>query len=336
MNESFFQFHSPQFFLLGFLLIPLFIFDLSKLHIVKFRAGSQKVYDQKLSRSWRSFFEFIPPTLRFLGFVLLLIGLARPQWGKQYQEIESEGVDIVLALDTSGSMRALDMELDGQRVNRMQVVKAVVTDFIAGRRHDRLGMVIFGSQAYTQCPLTLDYDMLAGYLDLIDIGIVGEETAIGNAIALSVKRLMSSQAKSKVIILLTDGENTAGEISPLKAAEVAADEGVKIYTIAVGTTGPVPMPVQTFFGQQIVNINLEVDEESLKQIATTTQGQFFLAKDTAALRKIYETIDKLEKTKVEVKEFVDYGEDFLRYVVPALILFLTAWVLQRTVFLRVP
>jgi len=335
MTDAFFQFHSPQYFFFLLIVIPLFVFDLVKLHLIRFPASSKKMYKGG-NKSFRSVFEFIPPLLRMIALILIVVALARPQWGKQYQEVDSEGIDIVLALDTSGSMRAVDLDLGGQRVNRLTVVKSVVTEFVQGRNYDRIGMVIFGTQAYTQCPLTLDYDILTGYLDLIDIGIVGESTAIGNAIATSVKRLKSSKADSKIIILLTDGSNTAGEVSPIKAAELARDKGIKIYTIIVGKSGKVPVPQKSFFGQQLVYMNLEVDEESLKEIAKVTGGQFYQATDTEALKKVYETIDQLEKTEVKVNEFFDYKESYVQYLWPAIILLIISWLLQRTVFLRIP
>jgi len=271
-----------------------------------------------------------------MAMVLLVFALARPQWGNKYTEVESEGVDIILALDTSGSMKALDLELNGREANRLDVIKSVVSSFIDGRSYDRIGMVVFGTEAYTQCPLTLDYDILRGYLDLIEIGIAGEETAIGNALATSVKRLIKSEAKSKIIILITDGENTSGAVSPLRAAELAKKHGIKVYTIAVGSRNRVPFPQKTFFGTRKVYVNLPVDEETLKDIAKITSGEFFKASDTKSLSRIYETIDELEKTEVKVSEFAEYKEMYISFLTPSIVLLLLAWLLQRTVFLRIP
>jgi len=335
MSDPFFQFHSPGYFLLLLLILPLFIFDLYKLQIIKFSISNVQIISEA-KKSWRSYLEFFPPFIRMLALILLVFALARPQWGNTYTEIESEGVDIVLALDTSGSMEALDLRLHGREANRLAVVKSVVKDFIDGRQYDRIGMVVFGTEAYTQCPLTLDYDIIKGYLDLIDIGIAGRETAIGNALATSVKRLLKSEAKSKIIILLTDGENTAGAVSPIRAAELAKKHGIKVYTIAVGSKGRVPVPQKGLFGRRKVYAYLPVDTKTLKKIAQITDGQFFKASDTETLKEIYKTIDKLEKTEVKMNEFSEYKEIYLSFLEPAIILFLLAWLLQRTVFLRIP
>ncbi len=335
MNETFFQFHSPGYFILLVFLVPLFVLDLVKLHLIKFDISSITLVTGG-KKSLRYYLEFIPPLLRLIALILLVVAVARPQWGNKYTEINSEGIDIILALDTSGSMRALDLTLDGDEANRLEVIKSVVTQFIDGRSYDRIGMVVFGSEAYTQCPLTLDYDILKGYLDLIEIGIVGEETAIGNALATSVKRLSQSKAKSKVIILLTDGQNTAGKISPLNAAELAKDNKIKVYSIAVGRDGRVPFPQKTMFGWRKVHMQLEVDEETLKEIAKITEGRFFKASSTETLKEVYRTIDEMEKTEVKINEFAEYKEMFVSFLIPAIILLLAAWLLQRTVFLRIP
>ena len=335
MTDSFFQFHSPLYLLLLIPLIPLFIFDLYKLHLLRFKFSSLRIL-KKQKKGWRHYMEFIPPFFRLLGLILLVFALARPQWGNKFTEVESEGIDIILALDTSGSMRALDLQLEGKEANRLEVIKSVVSKFIDGREYDRMGMVIFGTEAYTQCPLTLDYDILKGYLDLIEIGIVGEDTAIGNALATSIKRLEASKAKSKIVILLTDGQNTAGTVSPKRAAELAAEKHIKVYTIAIGRNGQVPIPQKTLFGMRKVYAELQVDEDTLKEIAKITRGQFFKADDTETLTNVYKTIDQLEKTAVKVNEFSEYKEMYVSCLFPGLILLIAAWILQRTVFLRIP
>lgn len=340
---QFFQFAHPFALLLLIVVIPLFIFDLWKLRAVRFPISSLEVLSQA-KQSWRSAFEFIPPLLRLCALILLIVALARPQWGNKFTEVESEGIDIVLGIDTSGSMKALDFLLEGAEANRLAVIKSVVKDFIDKRPYDRLGMVVFGTEAYTQCPLTMDHAVLESYLDQIQIGLVGESTAIGDAIATSVKRLAKSKAKSSpvtkhgasIMILLTDGESNAGSISPLKAAEIAAQQGIKIYTIAVGTNGQVPILVQGVFGRQRQLVEVSVDEETLKKIADTTGGHFYQARDTEGLSQIYATIDELEKTKFSQKEFAEYHELYWQYVFAALIFLICAWVLQRTVFLRIP
>ncbi|MBU0505024.1 VWA domain-containing protein [bacterium] len=335
MQNAFFQFHSPWYFLLVIVAIGLLVFDIHKLHALKFKISSVKLV-KRGQRSIRYYLEFVAPLIRFVALILLIVGLARPQWGNEYQEISSEGIDIVLALDTSGSMSALDLRLEGKTTNRLEVIKSVVSEFIDGRAYDRMGMVIFGTEAYTQCPLTLDHEILKGYLDLIEIGIVGEATAIGNALATSVKRLLDSKAKSKIIVLLTDGDNTAGKISPLAAAELAKEHDIKVYTIAVGRRGAVPMPVQTPFGVRVISQELKLDEESLQKISSITNGEYYRADSTTALKDIYDTIDKLEKSEVQVEEFTEYKEMYLAFVIPGILLLLLAWILQRTIFLRIP
>lgn len=244
----------------------------------------------------------------YLGMMLLVVGLARPQWGRQETEITSEGIDIILAIDASGSMGALDFKLQGQPVNRLTVVKKVVSEFIREQKGDRIGMVIFGDHAYTQCPLTLDYEVLIQLLDHIQIGIAGDGTAIGDGLALSVKRLKDVPGKSKVVILLTDGRNNSGKISPEKAAQIAKTLGVKVYTIGIGTEGPVPFPQPGMFGGRVIYVNLDLDQETLEMIAQTTEGRYFYAGDTQKLAAIYEEIGKLEKTEAKVKHFEIWQE----------------------------
>jgi Ca-activated chloride channel family protein len=280
--------------------------------------------------------EFIPFLLRLFGLSLLVIAAARPQLANTVVDVQNDGIDIVLTLDTSGSMKALDLKLEGERSDRLSVVKNVVAKFIKGRSYDRIGMVVFGDEAYTQCPLTLDYDILHGYLDLIQIGIAGEGTAIGNGIATAVKRLDGSTAKSRIIILLTDGRSNAGAVSPMAAAELAAKRGIKIYTISVGTTGNVPYPEQTPFGTRVVYVKLDTDDETMKAIAQKTGGQFFSASSTEILTQVYETIGKLEKSKVEIKEFTEYQELFEWAAYPAAILLIFQWLLRQRIFVRIP
>lgn len=335
MTESFFQFHSPRFLLLLIAVLPLLVFDLRKRHLFYFKLSSDKIFSSR-QKSFRERLEVFIPWMRALALCFLIVALARPQFGNKYTEIDSEGVDIMLVLDTSGSMQALDLKLEGEEANRLEVVKSVVSDFIKGRHYDRIGMVVFGTEAYTQCPLTLDYDILQSYLEMIEIGIAGEETAIGNALATGVKRLQKSEAKSRVIVLLTDGANTAGSVSPSKAAELAKENHIKVYSIAVGTKGSAPFPVKSFFGTRKVMMPLDVDVESLASIAKVTGGEFFQANDTETLVNIYKKIDQLEKTEVQIHEFNEYQEDFLRYLVPGFVLLLMAWVMQSTICLRVP
>ena len=258
---------------------------------------------KKLKRSTSLLMNYVLVLLRCLALVLLIIALARPQSGTKASEVLTEGIDIMLCLDTSGSMQALDFKWKNERHNRLEVVKKVVSDFITGRTNDRIGMVVFGEEAFTQCPLTLDYGVLLNFLDRVEIGMAGDSTAIGSALATCVNRLKERKSKSKVIILLTDGRNNAGSLSPQTAAEIAQTFSIKVYTVGVGTEGEVPFLVDTIFGKKYMYQRVDLDEETLQEIATITGGSYFKATNTEALEEIYKKIDKLEKTKVEVKEY---------------------------------
>jgi len=252
------------------------------------------------------------------------MAMARPQSGRTHTLTRTEGVDIVLAVDTSGSMQALDLDADRPRIaerrNRLEVVKGVMARFVQKRESDQIGMVVFGSDAYTQCPLTLDHGILATFLDQLEIGMAGDATALGNALGIAVKRLEKSKAKSKVVILLTDGRQTAGHVSPKKAADIARSFGIKVYTIGAGTRGKAPFLVDTLFGKQIQMQDVAIDEDTLREIARITGGRYFRAEDEKALQTIYEEIDHLEKTAVETRTFMEYDERFSVFVAPALLL----------------
>jgi Ca-activated chloride channel family protein len=274
--------------------------------------------------------------LRCLGIGLCVVALARPQSGQKETEILTEGVDIILCLDTSGSMRALDFELNGQRVDRLAVVKKVVEDFIHKRKDDRIGMVIFGAQAFTQCPLTMDYGVLLSFLKRAEIGMAGDSTAIGSALATSVKRLKDVPGKSRLVILLTDGRSNSGKIPPETAAEIAKTTNVKVYTIGVGVEGKSPFQVDTLFGKNYVFEKVDLDEDTLKKIAQVTGGEYFRATNTASLEKIYDQIDRMEKTEAKVKEYTEYEELFHRFAIPGLLLLLAEFVLVNTRFRKIP
>jgi len=261
-----------------------------------------------LFRKRDGFWMRVNPWLLYLSLACLIVGLARPQRGRAETEVTSEGIDIMLAIDASGSMAAMDFKLDGEAVDRLTVVKKVVTEFIRQQKGDRLGMVVFGDEAYTQCPLTLDYDVLTQLLDHVEVGIAGDGTAIGDGISLAVKRLKDLPGKSRVVILLTDGRSNAGSVSPDKAAEIAKTFGVKVYTIGIGTKGPVPFPQPGIFGNRLIYVDLDMDEETLQKIADTTGGKFFFATDTSKLESIYREIGQLEKTKAKVKHYEIYEE----------------------------
>ena len=291
---------------------------------------------KKLKRSTSLLMNYVLVLLRCIALVLLIIALARPQSGTKASEVLTEGIDIMLCLDTSGSMQALDFKWKDERHNRLEVVKNVVSDFIKGRTNDRIGMVVFGEEAFTQCPLTLDYGVLLNFLDQVEIGMAGDSTAIGSALGTCVNRLKERESKSKVIILLTDGRNNAGSLSPQTAAEIAKTYSIKTYTVGVGTTGEVPFLVDTIFGKKYMYQRVDLDEETLKEIATVTGGSYFKATDTETLEEIYRKIDKLEKTKVEVKEYMEYEELFGWFLLSALLCILIEVTLRNTRFRKIP
>ena len=275
--------------------------------------------------------------LRCIVILLIAIGLARPQKGVEESKLVGEGIDIVLVIDVSGSMRAEDFQIAGESYNRLHVVKAVVKDFIKGRSNDRIGIVVFAGRPYTLCPLTLDYGWLIQNLDRAKIGMLEDGTAIGTAIATGCNRLRESSADSKVLILLTDGRNNTGRISPETAANLAKTLNVKIYTIGAGTKGMAPYPSRDLFGNKIYQpVKIEIDDESLTQVAQETGGRYFRATDTENLRQIYDDIDKMEKTEIETPQYLEYKEFYPYFLIPALIGFLAELALANTRLRRLP
>lgn len=271
--------------------------------------------------------------LRFLALLCLVVALARPRSGEKEVEVTSEGVDIVLALDISGSMKAMDL----QPHNRLAVAKASAAGFIDGRKADRIGLVVFASNSFTQCPLTTDYEVLKRLLDDVDFGDIKDGTAIGMGIANAVNRLKDVAGKSKVVVLLTDGQNNAGSVDPITAAELAHSLGIKIYTIGVGTEGEAPFPIDDpVFGQRTVMMPVQIDEATLRRVAEITNGEYFRAVDAEALDQIYRRIDALEKTKVETHEWVHYSEVGSYFAIPALLLVLAELLLGATWLRRLP
>lgn len=281
----------------------------------------------------------IVEAVRIITVALLIMAMARPQTGRKHTVVRTEGIDIVLVLDTSGSMQALDLDADRaieQRRNRLDVATAVVEEFVEGRKNDQVGLVVFGTEAFTQCPLTLDHGILTTFLERVEIGMAGDATAIGSALGTAVKRLRDSKAESKVVILLTDGRSNAGALSPLKAAEIAETFGIKVYTIGAGTRGKAPFVVDSFFGKQIVYESVEIDEDTLRKIAEQTGGAYYRAEDKEALESIYEEIDQLEKTEVTTSTYMEYNERFRMFVFPAMALLLLEIVLLGTRFRKLP
>jgi len=275
--------------------------------------------------------------LPVLAAAFMVVGMARPRLAHGRTDVTASGIDIMLALDVSGSMQALDFKVGGQRVNRIDVVKSVVSKFVDERPDDRIGIVAFAGAPYLISPLTLDHDWLQQNLERVSVASVDDGTAIGSAIATGVNRLRESPAKSKIIILLTDGMNNAGKISPMAAAEAAKTLGVKIYTIAVGVRGEAPMPVKDASGDtQLVMAKVDVDEKTLQAISTLTGAEFYRATDTDSLKNIYEQINRLEKTTQVAQRFEHYQELFGWALFPAFVLLGLGFGLDNTRFRRLP
>lgn len=286
---------------------------------------------KSIPKSWKEKFRHLPVIFRSIAITALIIALARPQTFSSGQNIYAEGIDIVMDLDISGSMLAEDL-----RPNRLEAAKNVIKNFIKERTSDRIGLVIFSREAFTQCPLTIDYNVLTNLLSQVKTGMIEDGTAIGNAIANGINRLRDSKTKSKVIILLTDGMNNAGEVDPMSAAQIAKTFGIRIYTVGVGTRGEAPYPVQTPFGLRTQMVPVNIDEAMLKKIADETDGKYFRATSTRALKNIYDQIDKLEKTKIEVTSYRNAKEMFGSWLSIGLMLLLLDVGLSRSLFRPIP
>ncbi len=289
-----------------------------------------------LRKSWKYYLIHVPFVLDMVAIVLLSLILARPQTTDRWQDTEIEGIDIMLAVDVSTSMLAEDL-----KPNRIEAAKQVASEFINGRPNDNIGLTIFAGEAFTQCPMTVDHTVLLNMFqnvssDIAAKGIIEDGTAIGMGLANAISRLKDSEAKSKVIILLTDGSNNRGEISPMTAAEMAKSFGIRVYTIGVGTNGTAPYPVQTAFGTQYVNMAVEIDENVLRQIAQTANGQYYRATSNSKLKEVYEEIDKLERTKLQVKEFSKNQEEYQPLALALLLSLLLSILLKQTVLRTIP
>jgi len=303
------------------------------------RTGGQMKFStlrhlKQIPASLRQILRRYLPLLRLAVLALVILGIARPQSGSKQEEVLTEGIDIMLAIDVSTSMLAEDFKPK----NRLAAARAVASEFIEGRRDDPIGLVIFAGEAFSQCPLTLDYGVLQEILDKTDTAPrEWDGTAIGNGLATAVARLKDSKANSKVIILLTDGENNSGEIDPVTAAQVASTFNIRVYTIGAGTKGTAMVPIDDpFFGKRYVPVKVNIDEELLTRIANLTGGQYFRATSTNKLRDIYAEIGELEKTKIEVKEFTRYEELFVNFILAALALLLLELVLANTWLRKIP
>ena len=287
-------------------------------------------------KSFRNYLLHVPFVLRVIALSMIIVILARPQTTDNWQNTEVEGIDIMLAVDVSTSMLAEDL-----KPNRLEAAKEVAAKFINGRPNDNIGLTIFAGESFTQCPLTVDHAVLLNLFqsikgDIAQRGLIEDGTAIGMGLANAINRLKDSKAKSKVIILLTDGTNNRGDISPLTAAEIAKSLGIRIYTIGVGTNGMAPYPIPTAMGVQYMNVPVEIDESTLTQIAGTANGNYFRATSNSKLEEVYEEIDKLEKTKLNVKEYSKREEEYQLFALIAFLCILAEVLLRNSILKKIP
>lgn len=331
------EFANKEYFFLLILLIPYIIWYLlyRKKSEPTMRVGDTFAY-LYASKSWKVILMPIQPILRIALFVLLIIILARPQTQNSWKNETVEGIDIMLAIDVSTSMLAEDL-----KPNRMEAAKQVASEFIIGRPNDNIGLSIFAGEAFTQCPMTIDHASLLNLLqnvrtDIAARGLIQDGTAIGMGLANAVSRLKDSKAKSKIVILLTDGSNNMGDLSPMTSAEIAKSLGVRVYTIAVGTNKVAPYPMPVAGGIQYVNIPVEIDTKTLSDIADATDGDFYRATNNKELLNIYKEIDKLEKTKLNVKKFSKKYDVYQPFALAAVILLLLEILFRITIFKRIP
>ena len=324
------SFGQPWYFLL-LLIIPILIIWYAKKH--DNRQASLVISDHSARglSSWKTVFRHLPFVVRLTAITLIIIAIARPQSKSEEQHAEGEGIDIILCIDVSGSMTSQDL-----LPNRLEAAKNVAISFVNKRLTDRIGVVIFSGESFTQCPLTTDKVVLINAIRNIRNGLLEDGTAIGSGLGTSVDRLRSSPAKSKVIVLLTDGENNGGLIDPQTAKEIAKAFGVKVYTVGVGTDGYAPQPINTPLGVVMQNGKVSIDEKLLQQIASETGGRYFRAKDNAGLTGIYEQINGLEKSTVEITVFTRFTEKFFPFIIAALALLFIEVLLRFTVFRKFP
>lgn len=286
---------------------------------------------RNIKKSYKIYLLHVPFILRIIVLSLVILILARPQTTNNWQNSEVEGIDIMLAIDVSTSMLAEDL-----KPNRLEAAKDVAAEFISGRPNDNIGITLFAGESFTQCPLTVDHTVLLNLFQSINSGIVEDGTAVGMGIANAVSRLKDSKAKSKVIILLTDGTNNKGDISPLTAADIAKSFGIRVYTIGVGTNGMASYPLRVAGTIQYINTPVEIDEKTLTQIAITTNGNYFRATNNTKLKEVYKEIDKLEKTKLNVKQYSKRHEEYQWFALIALLFLLLEFYLRNSILKKIP
>lgn len=285
----------------------------------------------QIKTSWKGYLRHVPMVLRMAAIAAAITVMARPQSTDSFRDEKTEGIDIMLSMDISGSMQALDFS-----PNRLEAAKDVAVRFINNRPSDNIGLVIFAGESFTQCPLTTDHTVLINLFQDVKMGMLEDGTAIGMGLATATARIKDSKAKSKVIILLTDGENNRGQIAPMQAAEIAQTFGIRVYTIGVGTRGTAQIPVQTHFGTQLQEIEVNINEELLTNIANMTGGKYFRATDKQSLEQIYEEIDQMEKTILEVREYSKHTEEYMPFAIIAMLLLLLELALRNTVLRTLP
>ncbi len=322
----------PNFFYLLLVLLPMIAWYIWKQKSAQasLQISSLKGFE-KAPVSWKVYLRHTPIVLRSIAIIFIVIVLARPQSTNSSRDVVTEGIDIVMTLDISSSMEALDF-----KPNRLEAAKDVATEFMAARPNDKIGLVIFAGESFTQCPLTTDKATLINLTHDIKTRMVEDGTAIGLGLATAVNRIKDSKAKSKVVILLTDGVNNRGEVAPLTAAEIAKTFGIRVYTIGVGSKGVAQIPVQTPYGTRYVEEEVKIDEDMMKEIAETTGGQYFRAVDKNSLKHIYEEIDQMEKTKIEVKEYTKRSEEYLIFAILAALFIIAEVFIKSTVLRNLP
>ena len=318
-------FANPLYLLLLLLLVPAIVW-----YIFKQQVSTTGPFG-KMPVTYKSWLRHVRFLLRLGAIACIIVVLARPQSSSSWQNSTTEGIDIMLTLDISTSMWARDFKPD-----RLEAAKDVAAEFINGRRYDNIGLVLFAGESFTMCPMTTDHAVLLNLLKESNAGMLEDGTAIGEGLATAVNRIKDGQAKSKTIILLTDGSNNRGEISPGTAAEIAKTFGIRVYTVGVGTNGMAPYPVQTPYGIKYMDAKVDIDEKTLKEIASITGGEYFRATDKNKLEKIFTEIDKLEKTKISVKEFSKKQEEYLPWAIAAFILLGLEILLRNTILRSIP
>lgn len=326
------QFAHPIYLYFLLLLIPLIVWYIVRLSKTQasFKLASTGAF-KGMKRGLKVYMRHLPFVLRLISLALIIIVIARPQSVNSWEETETQGIDIVMALDVSGSMLAQDLQPD-----RLEAAKKVASEFITDRQNDNIGLVIFAGESFTQCPLTTDHSVLLNLLNEVQFGLIEDGTAIGLGLANSVNRLKDSDSQSRVVILLTDGTNNRGQIAPLTAADLARSYGIRVYTIGVGTKGMAPTPVQTPFGIRMQNMPVDIDEKTLTEIAAMTGGQYFRAEDTEGLRNIYDEIDEMEKYLISVQNVTRRQELFLPFALLAMGLIVLELLLRRTWLRNIP